>query len=261
MPNNLNFCANISMLFSELPLRDRFAAAKKAGFNAVEIQFPYEIDVTELAQLQTQNDLKIILINVSADDLLQGGEGLAAVPTKQTQFDSALENCLEYAQQLKVSCVNVLPGGCFDDALQNNYLSTFKKNLKKAADALQNINVKCTFEAINTIDMPHFLISSPVQMMGIINDLKHSNLFMQYDIYHMTKMGRDVCADIQQYHPHIGHIQFADCPGRHEPNTGDINFTAVFESINKCGYNGWVGAEYKPSKNTDATLTWYKTNT
>lgn len=246
------------MLFNELPFRDRFAAAKQAGFSAIEIQFPYEVDVTELAQLQKQNDLKIILINVNADDLLQGGEGLAAVPTKQAQFDSALGKCIEYARQLNVSCVNVLPGRCFNDALQNNYLSTFKKNLKKAADALQNINVKCTFEAINTDDMPRFLISSPAQMIDIINELKHPNIYMQYDIYHMTKMGRDVCADITEFHQHIGHIQFADCPGRHEPGTGKINFKAVFESIEKSGYNGWIGAEYAPDKNTHATLMWYQ---
>jgi len=239
-------------------MRDRFAAAKKAGFNAIEIQFPYEITVAELVQLQQQNGLKIILINVDADDLLQGGEGLAAVSTKQSQFDKALENCMEYAQQLNVNCVNVLSGRCFDESLKNNYLAIFKQNLEKAADALQKINVKCTFEAINTVDMPHFLINSPIQMMGIINELKHPNLFMQYDIYHMTKMGRDVCADIQQYHHHIGHIQFADYPGRHEPNTGDINFESVFNAISKCGYNGWVGAEYNPSKNTNATLTWFE---
>lgn len=261
MPNNnLRFCANISMLFNELPLRERFAAAKKNAFSAIEIQFPYEIALLELVQLQKQNDLKIILINVSADDLLQGGEGLAAVPNKQTQFDKALNECLVYAQQLNVECVNVLPGRCFDETLKNNYLHTFKQNLKKAADALHKINVKCTFEAINTIDMPHFLINSPVRMMDVINELNHPNIFMQYDIYHMTKMGRDVCADIAQYYQHIGHIQFADCPGRHEPGTGEINFKAVFEAIEKCGYSGWVGSEYLPSKITQDTLSWHQTS-
>jgi hydroxypyruvate isomerase len=249
------------MFFSELPFRDRFAAAKKAGFNAIEIQFPYEIDLAELVQLQQQHDLKIVLINVSADDLLQGGEGLAAVPSKQAQFDKALENCVRYARQLNVSCVNVLPGRCFDDALKNNYLTTFKQNLKIAADVLQKINVKCTFEAINTVDMPHFLINSPVQMTDVISELEHPNIFMQYDIYHMTKMGRDVCADIAEFHQHIGHIQFADCPGRHEPGTGNINFESVFNAINKCGYGGWVGAEYIPSKKTQNTLSWYQIST
>lgn len=246
------------MLFNEYPLRERFASAKKAGFDAIEIQFPYDIELPELITLQQKNELNIVLINVSADDLLSGGEGLAALPNKQSQFNKALAQCLEYAQQLHVACVNVLPGRCFDHAQQNNYLHTFKQNLQKAADALQHINVKCTFEAINTVDMPDFLIHSPEQMLNIIHELKHPNLFMQYDIYHMTKMGRDVCADLIQYQPYIGHIQFADCPGRHEPGTGQIDFDTLFSTIQSSSYSGWIGAEYLPSQTTPSTLTWFK---
>jgi hydroxypyruvate isomerase len=255
--NNLRFCANISMLFSEIPFSERFAAAKAAKFDAIEIQFPYEIDLPVLLDLQTTNKLNITLINISADDLLAGGEGLASVPSKKARFDEALTECLHYAQHLNVECVNVLPGRCLDHTLKNDYLTTFKHNLKKAADVLHSINVKCTFEAINNIDMPDFLITTPEQMMAIIDELQHPNLFMQYDIYHMTKMERDVCADIKRYHPYIGHIQFADCPGRHEPGTGKIDFQAIFESIKSSGYNGWIGAEYMPSKKTEATLAWF----
>jgi hydroxypyruvate isomerase len=254
--NNLRFCANLSMLFTELPLAQRFGAAKQAGFSAVEIQFPYEMEPDELIALEQQHALPIVLINVDAGDLLTGGEGLAAVPDKHARFDEALTQCLHYAQQLKVECVNILAGRCLQPAQEQLYLRTLKGNLKNAADYLNNVHVKCVFEAINTIDMPHFLIHDPEQMMCIIDELKHSNLFMQYDIYHMTQMGRDVCADIKQYAPYIGHIQFADCPGRHEPGTGKIDFEKIFNAIKNSDYNGWIGAEYKPSQRTELTLHW-----
>lgn len=246
------------MLFTEYPLVERFAAAKKAGFDAIEIQFPYDLDVDILKQLQKQHDIKIILINVNADDLLTGGEGLACVPSKQAKFDEAMTLCLHYAQHLQVECVNVLPGRCFDDSRRNDYLRTFKHNLNNAADFLSAINVKCTFEAINTVDMPAFLIDSPEQMLAVITELAHPNIYMQYDIYHMANMGRDLCSDLHQFGSYIGHIQFADCPGRHEPGTGSIDFNAVFNAIEDITYDGWVSAEYKPSDTTEKSLVWYK---
>ena len=255
--NNLRFCANISLLFNELPLRERFAAAKQAGFNAIEMQFPYETPLQELIQLQQENQLHIVLINVAAGDLMQGGEGLAAVPHKQAEFDAALSQCLEYARALKVECVNVLPGRCINKNQYDSYLATYKTNLLKAANALQAINIKCTFEAINTSDMPHFLIHNSTQMHSIIAELKHPNIFMQYDIYHMTKMGMNIIDDLNNYAAEIGHVQFADCPGRAEPGTGNIDFDAIFSALSATHYSGWVGAEYKPSQTTLKSLHWY----
>jgi hydroxypyruvate isomerase len=257
MNPNLKFCANISLLFNELPFEQRFAAAKKAGFEAIEVQFPYEFTLPQLIELKEVHQLKMVLINVAAGDLMQGGEGLAAHPNKQMEFERALEECIEYAQALNVSCVNVLPGCCINPAQREKYLATFQKNLIKAASALQTINVKCMFEAINTIDMPHFLINTAHHMFDIITELQHPNLFMQYDIYHMTKMKQNIINDIEQYLPYIGHIQFADCPGRHEPGTGTIDFTSVFTKIAHSNYTGWIGAEYYPSLPTTQTLAWH----
>ena len=188
---------------------------------------------------------------------MQGGEGLAAVPGKQAEYAASLVECLAYARALKVSCVNVLPGRCHDDRQRNCYLDTFKTNLVKTAETLAPFGITTTFEAINTRDMPGFLISSSQQMFDIMRQLDKADIIKaQFDVYHMAQMGEDVCDVITRNAEHIGHIQFADTPNRGEPGTGDLDFQAIFQAIETSGYKGWVGAEYKPTALTSDTLGW-----
>lgn len=188
---------------------------------------------------------------------MQGGEGLAAVPGKQAEYAASLVECLAYARALKVSCVNVLPGRCHDDRQRNCYLDTFKTNLVKTAETLAPFGITTTFEAINTRDMPGFLISSSQQMFDIMRQLDKADIIKaQFDVYHMAQMGEDVCDVITRNAEHIGHIQFADTPNRGEPGTGDLDFQAIFQAIETSGYKGWVGAEYKPTGLTSDTLGW-----
>jgi hydroxypyruvate isomerase len=252
----LKFTANLSLLFTELPLIDRFKAAKEHGFDAVEIQFPYEMDALKLKNELDNNQLKLVIFNVAADDLLQGGEGLAAVPEKQQQFQEALATTVEYAKILKPEAINILPGCCFDEKKLTSYQNIFKENLKLALNAFSPLGIKTVFEAINTYDMPHFIIHNSNQMLDIINEIKHPDLFMQYDIYHLYKMHEDPTLFISTYADKIGHIQFADSPNRYEPGTGEIDFDALFNSIEKSNYLGWVGAEYKPLQSTEKSLAW-----
>lgn len=241
----LKFTANLSMLFTEVPLEQRFKLAKDCGFDAVEIQFPYEMPALQIKEILQQQDLKLVLFNVDADDLLDGGEGLAAVPEKHGQFKRALEQAVEYAKILTPEVINVLPGRCMDEARKPEYLQTFKQNLQQALTAFSPLGIKTVFEAINTYDMPRFIVNDSEQMLSILREINHSDLLMQYDVYHMNRMGEDCEVVIQQNADRIGHIQFADVPGRGQPGTGEIDFPSLFKAIEDSGYRRWVGAEYR----------------
>lgn len=252
----LNFTANLSLLFTEDTLIERFKAAKQAGFNAVEIQFPYDLSATDIKNKLDEYGLKLVLFNVAAADLLQGGEGLACVPEKRDQFRQAVAQAVEYAKLLKPEAVNVLPGRCLDKTRLEQYLQTFKENLGYAAEAFSPLGIKTVFEAVNTHDMPGFIIHSGAQMLDVLDQLNRPGLFMQYDIYHMQMMGEKPETFIDEHADKIGHIQFADCPGRGQPGTGRIDFGRVFSAIEDSGYSGWVGAEYKPVGTTAESLDW-----
>jgi hydroxypyruvate isomerase len=256
----LEFSANISLLFNEVELIDRFKAAKQHGFKAVEIQFPYSLCAETIYRALQDQELKLVLFNVAASDLLSGGEGLASVPEKQHQFRQAVAQALAYAEILKPEAINILPGCCHDKNRQPDYLETFKENLYFAIEAFAPLGIKTVFEAVNTYDMPGFIIHSGEQMLAILDQLDHPNLFMQYDIYHMQRMGEKPDEFITRHAEKIGHIQFADCPGRSQPGTGQINFRQLFSAIEKSAYSGWTGAEYKPVGLTSESLSWFKAN-
>ncbi|MGZ5029993.1 MAG: hydroxypyruvate isomerase family protein [Methylobacter sp.] len=255
----LNFTANLSLLFTEVALIDRFKAARQAGFNAVEIQFPYELSAAAIKDQLDEYDLKLVLFNVAAADLLQGGEGLACVPGKRDQFENAVAQTVTYAELLKPEVINVLPGRCLDNRRLEQYLETFKENLGYAVEAFAPLGINTVFEAINTYDMPGFIIHNEAQMLGVLSQLNHPTLLMQYDIYHMHMMGEKPETFIAEHAGQIGHIQFADCPGRGQPGTGRIDFERLFSAIERSGYSGWVGAEYKPVGTTMESLHWLRT--
>jgi hydroxypyruvate isomerase len=253
----LGFSANLSTLFTEFDFLDRFKAAKACGFNAVEIQFPYAYPVDAIANALQENDLQLTLFNVAADDLLEGGEGLAAAPKKCDQFREAVAEAVAYAKQLEPLAINILPGRMLVVGREQEYLATFIDNLRYALDAFSSLGIKTVFEAINTQDMPGYLIHSGQQMLKIIEQVDHPGLFMQYDIYHMLMMNENPLDFIDRYADKIGHIQFADIPGRGQPGTGKVDFNRLFQTISKSSYSGWVGAEYKPLGETAKSLAWY----
>lgn len=254
----LRYCANLSLLFTERPLIERFAAARAAGFEAVEIQFPYELGIADIRRELERHALELVLINIPAGDLMQGGDGLAGVPGREQAFRDAVTQCLPYAEQLGVRCVNVLAGRQPDDADLLHCLHTLTANVRHAADALQNIGVTTTLEAINRYDMPDFLITNLAQMQEILDAAEHPNLRMQFDCYHLARMGEELIEGLVENWPLIGHIQFADTPGRGAPGTGNIDYASVFALIEELPYAGWCGAEYKPgAAGTEASLGWF----
>lgn len=252
----MKLCANLSLLYTELPFIQRFEAAARDGFSAVEIQFPYDTPIVDIQRQLEQHKLRCVLINVPAGDLMQGGEGLAAVPARTAEYAAALVECLAYARALKVSCVNVLPGRCADENKRVFYLETLRQNLRKTADALSPFGITTTFEAINTRDMPGFLLHNGQQMLDMLASVDHLGVKAQFDIYHMALMGVDICGFITRNMAQIGHIQFADIPARGEPGTGTLDFPTIFRCLENSGYKGWVGAEYRPSRKTSESLQW-----
>lgn len=252
----MKLAANLSLMFTEVPLLERFQAAKDGGFDVVEIQFPYVETIDNLVSAKNIAGVEVCLINVPADDLMEGGEGLASVPEKVLQFDEALKLCKQYAKALGVKRVNVLPGRCLQQGRAANYRKTLIENLRKAANLFEKEGVEVTFEAVNTIDMPNFIIHNCQQMVDIINEVDHKNLKMQFDIYHMQIMDGQVSESIKNYHQLIGHIQFADVPGRGEPFTGELNFATIFQDILDSNYQGYIAAEYRPTVATQNSLAW-----
>lgn len=253
----MRLVANLSLLFTEVPLLERFQAAADAGFKTVEIQFPYDENLAALVAAKQQAGVEVCLINVPAADLMTGGEGLACVPEKEAQFEEALKQAFTYATALNVKMLNVLPGRCLDQSKHLQYMNTLKKNLVKAATVMQKHDILVTFEAVNTKDMPGFLIHHTEQMLDILAELNQPNLKMQYDIYHMQIMDGNVDETLRHHANMIGHIQFADVPGRGEPLSGNLNFKSIFEDIKNSHYHGYVSAEYRPSTgDTLASLGW-----
>lgn len=252
----LRFSANLSLLFTERPLADRFAAARAAGFDAVEIQFPYELDIATLRRLLDENGLRLVLINVPAGDLMAGGDGLACVPGREADFREAVAQAAAYAGALGVPTVNVLAGRRPAAHSVEACEAVLERNLAHAVAAFRALDVATVLEAINVFDMPRFLIHSLEDMQRFCRRVPR--LRMQFDCYHMSRMGEDVADALRDNLPLVGHIQFADNPGRHEPGTGRIDYRAVFSLIRDADYAGWCGAEYRPSRTTEETLAWWQ---
>lgn len=253
----MKIAANLSMLFTELPLAERVLAAKVAGFDGVEIQFPYELPAIRLKELLERADLPLVLINLPAGDLMQGGAGLAAVPARQQAFDQALQEALTYAAMTRPLCVNVLPGRLAEGVSVEQAVATLADNLRKSAEAFAPLGIGVVCEAINPLDMPGFLINTPQQLRDLLQRVDHPNCRAQLDFYHMARQQLDVGTAIRQLGSHIGHVQFADCPGRGAPGTGELDFSPLLHALRDVGYQGWLAAEYRPGEqDTTASLDW-----
>lgn len=250
----LSFSANLSLLFTDRPLLERFSAARAAGFSAVEIQFPYELDIATLRDVLRDNAQRLVLINVPAADYLQGGDGLACVPGREAEFKAALEQAATYADALTIPQVNVLSGRKPAALCEDDCYPVLHDNLKQAVNTLRRVGSGTLIEAINIFDMPHTLVHSLADMQRLCHDIK--GLKMQVDCYHMSRMGEDALAVLRGNLPLIGHIQFADNPGRGEPGSGHIDYRALFRWLHDSDYQGFCGAEYRPTRRTEDTLNW-----
>ena len=247
---------NLSMIFTEVPLIERFALAQQQGFKHIEIQFPYELSIEEIRTQLQLHDLNICLINVPAGDLMQGGNGLAGIPGREVEFHQAVEQAIAYASALNVPTVNILAGKQPEDADLLPCLNTLSVNLKMACHMLAQHQIQPVFEMINGTDMPRFLIQNIAQAQEMLEAVQIPALKMQYDCYHMAMMGEDVMHALKENIDWIGHIQFADCPGRHQPDTAQIEFADMFKWLDQSSYTGFIAAEYKPQSHSSQSFAW-----
>jgi hydroxypyruvate isomerase len=250
------FAANLTMLFTEHPFLDRFEAAAKAGFEAVEFLFPYAFEAQQIKQKLDTHKLKLVLHNLPAGNWEAGERGIACHPDRVAEFRDGVGKAVQYAQTLGVSQLNCLAGIAPAGVAADELRSTFVNNLRYAAQALKSAQLRLLIEPINHFDIPGFYLNYTAQAADILNEVGADNAFIQYDIYHAQRMEGELAATVQKFLPQIGHIQLADNPGRHEPGTGEISYPFVFAHLDRIGYSGWIGCEYKPATNTEAGLNW-----
>ena len=251
-----NFAANLSMLFTELPFMERFAAARAAGFEAVEYLFPYAWPKAELAAALRGNGLKQVLHNLPPGNFDAGERGIACHPDRVEEFRIGVAHGLDYASALECPQLNCLAGIVPPGVSPAQARATFVSNLQYAAREFQAAGVRLLTEPINYYDIPGFFLNHTAQAASIIEDVGSDNLFIQYDIYHAQRMEGELGATMSRYLPLIAHMQLADNPGRNEPGTGEINYAWLFKHIDAIGYTGWIGCEYRPLAGTEAGLGW-----
>ena len=250
------FAANLTMLFTEVPFLDRFERAARAGFRAVEFLFPYAFAAEEIRRRLDAHQLQLVLHNLPAGDWDAGERGIACLPDRVEEFRAGVATAIAYAKALGVTQLNCLagkaPAGADPALLQH----TLVDNLRFAAAALREAGLKLLLEPINTVDIPGFFVNRTAQALAIIDAVGADNLFLQYDLYHAQRMEGELAATLEKHLPRIAHVQLADNPGRHEPGTGEINYPFLFAHLDRIGYRGWIGCEYKPATTTEAGLHW-----
>jgi hydroxypyruvate isomerase len=250
------FSANLTMLFTESGFLDRFGAASRAGFDAVEYLFPYDYDKRELQSRLATHGLRQVLHNLPAGDWTAGERGVACLPDRIAEFEAGVDRAIEYATALGCTRVNCLagirPAGLEPDLARE----TLIRNLRHAAPRLESAGISLLIEPVNTRDVPGFFLSGTRQAREIIASAGAANILLLLDLYHMHVMGEDLTRTIREDLPTIAHMQLADAPGRHEPGTGEIDYPALFDVIDRAGYTGWIGCEYHPLTSTEEGLKW-----
>jgi len=248
--------ANLTMLFNEISFMDRFAAAARAGFSGVEYLFPYDYDKRLLEQQLHAHNLTQVLHNLPAGDWAAGERGIACHPDRVAEFEAGVEKAIDYATALGCRQVNCLAGITPEGVEVTDARQTLVRNLQFAARRLKAEGIRLLIEPINTRDIPGFFLCRTNQALDIIEAVGSDNVFVQYDIYHMQIMEGDLASTIERSLKLIAHMQVADPPARHEPGTGEINFGFLLSFIDKLGYSGWIGCEYKPAGSTEESLGW-----
>ena len=252
----LRFSANLSFLFLDRPFLDRFAAAAACGFKGVEFHFPYDFPADEVADAAQQAGVEVVLFNFPAGNWAAGERGIACLPERVAEFRYGVEKAARWADALGCQRVNCLAGLRPDGISEAVLRDTLIGNLRFAADSFQRVDRQVLLEPLNSRDTPRFLVDRSVAALAILDEADRPNLRLQYDIFHAQVMEGELALTLARHLPRIGHVQFADNPGRHQPGTGEIHFPFLFDHLDAIGYPGWVGAEYAPTGLTEASLGW-----
>lgn len=244
------FCANLTWLFTELPFLERFAAAKEAGFDAVEVLFPYDVNAQDIVNELTRHDLAMALINCPPPNYTGGPQGFAAVPDLQERFRKDFRRALRYARTLGAQHLHIMSGVAAGDAAK----ATFVENLRWAAAEAPEQSL--TIEPINTDTMPGYFLNDFDLGREIVTLIDAPNLRLQFDAFHAAKITGDVRGTWEAMHDITAHIQVAQMPDRSEPDQGAIDYPAFFAALDAQGFHGWVSGEYKPRRTTQEGVGW-----
>ena len=250
------FAANLSFLYQDLPFLERFAQAAADGFGAVEYVSPYDLDKAVIADTLSRAGIVQALFNLPAGNWAGGERGIGCLPDRVDEFRRGVDTAIDYARALDCPTVNCLAGLAPSGADPALLDQTLIDNLSYAAPRLADAGIALVIEPINRRDMPAFHLATTQHAERIMDRVTSSNLKIQYDFYHMQIMQGDLVPTFERLQERIGHVQIADNPGRNEPGTGEINYPFIFAALDRLGYAGWVGCEYKPSAGTTAGLGW-----
>lgn len=251
------FAANLSMMFNEVPFLERFAAAADAGFTGVEYLFPYEFPADVLAEQLRKYNLENVLFNLPPGNWAAGERGVTCLPGREEEFRAGVATAISYATRLNTARIHAMAGIVPHGASPPTVHATYISNLKYAAAECARHGITLLIEAINTRDMPGFYLNTQAQAYAVLEEVSAPNLKMQMDCYHMQIMEGDLAVKLRKYAPQCGHVQVAGVPERHEPDTGEVRYSYLFDLLDETGYGGWVGCEYRPAGKTVDGLGWF----
>ena len=252
------FAANLSMMFNEHDFPNRFAAAAKAGFDAVEFLFPYDYSPAEVAQWHKENNLKNVLFNLPPGDWAAGERGIAALPGREAEFRAGVAKAIDYALALGTPQLHMMAGLVPAGSDMAIHRKTYLENMKFAAQALAKHNLTLLLEPINTRDMPGYFLNTQAQAHQLRVESGEPNVKVQMDFYHAQIMEGDLAETFKKYFKDIGHTQIASVPKRNEPDDGEVNYPYLYQLLDEMGYEGYVGCEYRPKGKTEDGLAWFK---
>ena len=248
--------ANVSTLFVELPFLERFAAAARAGFRAVEYQYPYEFQPREVAAAARDAGVEVVLHNMPPGDAARGERGTTCLPGREERFRDDLERAIGYAKEARCASLHLMAGVMPPGAERAAYHAAYVANLKHAARRLAGEGMRLLIEPLSEKTVANCFLRSSAQAAQVLAEVGAANALIQYDLFHMQLMEGNLADTVQRLLPRIGHIQLADAPDRHEPGTGEINFDFMLGHIDRIGYSGWIGCEYNPLGDTVEGLKW-----
>ena len=244
------FAANLSMLYNDVDFLDRFAAAARDGFKAVEYLFPYAYTPEQLAALLRQHGRQQVLFNAPPGDWDAGERGIACLPGREAEFREGIARAITYAQALQCPRIHVMAGLVPQDVDPATVRATYVANVRYAAEQAAAHGIQILLEPINGRDMPGFFLSRQDQAHALVAEIGATNVKVQMDLYHCQIVEGDLAMKIRQYLPtgNVGHFQIAGVPERHEPDVGELNYPYLFQLLDTLGYDGWIGCEYKPAR-------------
>ncbi len=244
------FAANLSLLYTELPFLERFAAAAADGFTAVEYLFPYGFAAADIAARLQAHGLQQVLFNAPPGDWDAGERGLACLSAREAAFEQGMEQALRYAAALECPRIHVMAGIVLPGQTPQTVRPHYVAQLRQAARMANAQGVRVTIEPINTRDMPGYFLNHQADAHALLAEIGEPNVQVQMDLYHCQIMEGDLARKLQQYLPsgRVGHLQIAGVPERHEPDTGEVHYPYLFDLIDGLGWDGWIGCEYRPRR-------------